>query len=169
MRRFLFVSWLLGVSWHLASLLVLPDRVALHFDANGTPNGWGEPQTHVVLMVVLQTFMVFLVVGIPWIVRKTPTELVNLPNRDYWLADERLDETVSLLREHCDLLGIILQGFFLALGVCVTAANLADPVRLNNLVFLPILAVFLISILGWIVRLYVSFRVGDDVSGTRSK
>lgn len=96
--------------------------------------------------------------------RKTPRDYINIPHRDYWLADERLDETVSRLQSHCDLLGILLQGFFIALGVCVAAANLSEPVRLNNHMFLPILAIFLVSLLGWIARLYLAFRI-EDVAG----
>jgi len=108
--------------------------------------------------------MLLLAVGIPWIVRKTPRQLVNLPNRDYWLADERLDETVDRLRRYCDELGILLQTFFIALSICVTSANLSDPVRLNNHVFLAVLAVFLVSIFGWVVRLCLAFRVEDASS-----
>lgn len=159
MRQFLVACWLLSISCHVASLFLLPDRVALHFGMDGTPNGWGHPATHVAFNVTLQTLMLLLAISIPWLVRKTPRQLVNLPNRDYWLADERLDETISRLRDYCDELGILLQTFFIALGVSVAAANLSDPVRLDNRIFLPILAAFVISILVWIVRLFFAFRL----------
>lgn len=47
-----------------------------------------------------------------WIVRKTPRELVNIPNRDYWLADETRGETVTKIGEHCLVLSLMLQVFF---------------------------------------------------------
>ena len=163
MRRFLLAAWLCGISFHIASLFLLPDRVAMHFGMDGTPNGWGRPMTHVAILVGLQTFLLLLVVVMPGIVRRTPRKFVNIPNRDYWLADERLDETVSRLQQHFDLLGIILQGFIIAIGVCVTSANLSEPIRLSNHAFLPTLAIFLLSISAWIVRLSLAFRI-DDVA-----
>lgn len=166
MRQILFVCWLLGVVVQIASLQFLPDRVAMHFGMDGTPDGWGRASTHASLMIGVQTLLLFLVLAIPWVVKKTPPRFVNIPNRDYWLSSDRIDETVSRIREHCDLLGVILQAFFIALGVCVASANLTDPVVLRPEYFVPILVVFLLSMSGWACRLCLAFRVNQAVSET---
>ena len=83
MRQLVYGCWLIGIVGHIASLSVLPERVAMHFGFNGTPNGWGSLQVHVALMIILQTCILLLMASLPWIVRKTPRERVNIPNRDY--------------------------------------------------------------------------------------
>jgi len=42
-------------------------------------------------------FIAVLFPGIGIIVRKIPANLMNLPNKDYWLSPERKQETVAVL------------------------------------------------------------------------
>lgn len=159
MRQLVYGCWLLGSAGHLASVFVLPDRVAMHFDLNGTPNGWGSVERHVALMIGLQTFMLLLIDVLPWIVRKVPSEMINIPNREYWLASERREETVVRIGEHCQTLGLTLQVFLVSLGICVGVANLSKPVCLPQQEFLTLMTVFLVAVLGWVVLLIRAFRL----------
>ncbi len=164
MRLLVYGCWLIGVAGHVASLSFLPERVAMHFGMNGAPNGWGSLQTHVALMIGLQTFMLLMMAGLPWIVRKTPREMVNIPNRDYWLADERREETVAKIGEHCLVLSLMTQVFFLALGMCIGFANLSDPVWLPQEIFLTVLGAFLVAVTTWCVQLCRAFRIDEDAT-----
>jgi len=166
MRQLVYGCWLIGIAGHIASLSILPDRVAMHFGFNGAPNGWGSLQVHIALMIGLQTSMLLLMASLPWIVRKTPREMVNIPNRDYWLADERREETVARIGEHCLVLSLMLQVFFVALGLCVGVANLSDPVWLPQEIFLTVIAAFLFGVTTWCVQLCRAFRVDED-AGSR--
>ncbi len=75
----------------------LPDTVASHFGARGEPDNWSGKGTflglHLVVMVV--TAVTFL--GIAWGVPHMPDDMVNLPNKAYWLAPERRQETFGFL------------------------------------------------------------------------
>jgi hypothetical protein len=102
----------------------LPERVATHFNAAGTPNGWmtrdGETAWHVGVVL----FMAALFEGIAWAGARLPRELINLPHRDYWLAPERRAATDAWLGGMLRLLGGVLMLFFLGLFHLVYRANL---------------------------------------------
>jgi hypothetical protein len=42
-------------------------------------------------------FIAVLFPGIGLILRKIPTSMINLPNKDYWLSPERKQETIAVL------------------------------------------------------------------------
>lgn len=159
MRQLVYGCWLIGIVRHVASLSVLPERVAMHFGFNGAPNGCGSLRIHVALMIILQTCMLLLMASLPWIIRKAPREMINIPNRYYWLADERCEETVARIGGHCLVLSLMLQVLFVALGLCVGIATLSDPVWLPQGIFLAVIAAFLFGVTMWSVQLCRAFRI----------
>ena len=69
----------------------LPDTIATHFAGNGEPNGWSSKSTFFLLMIGI---MVFIGISLgPSVLWLWQPGLVNLPNRDYWLAPERNEQT----------------------------------------------------------------------------
>ena len=135
----------------------LPERVASHFGGNGTPNGW---QTKPVFLafhvgaIVLATIISF---GVPRMIGALPVQLVNLPNREYWLAPERRAETLDFFAAYFAWFGCVIVIVILVAENLAIRANL-DPARgfdtatmwwtLGGLfVFLPI----------WIFRLFSRF------------
>ena len=159
MRQLVYGCWLIGIVRHVASLSVLPERVAMHFGFNGSPNGSGSLRIHVALMIILQTCMLLLMASLPWIIRKTPREMINIPNRYYWLADERCEETVARIGGHCLVLSLMLQVFFVAHGLCVGVANLSDPVWQPRCICLAVIAAFLFGVTMWSAQLCRAFRI----------
>jgi uncharacterized membrane protein len=76
---------------------LLPDRVASHFGASGKPDAWSGKGSIVKIYVIVVAFIAVLFPGIGFILRKTPTSMINLPNKDYWLSPERKQETIDVL------------------------------------------------------------------------
>jgi uncharacterized membrane protein len=71
----------------------LPDRIATHFDFAGHPNGWSSRSTLALGLVFLTaTFAATFLASSR--MRDIPPALINLPNRDYWLASDRFEETM---------------------------------------------------------------------------
>jgi uncharacterized membrane protein len=104
---------------------LLPDRVASHFGASGQPDAWSGKASFVKLYLIMVAFIAVLFPGIGLILRKIPAYLINLPNKDYWLAPERSEETIAVLSRQLLwfgsatlllLLDIIHQSFRVHLG-----------------------------------------------------
>jgi len=83
---------------HLAaSSSHLPERVATHFDARGRPDGWMSRTEHLRFMAWFGLAFPLFVPVIVYVIRFLPDRLLNLPNRDYWLAPGRRTETMAYL------------------------------------------------------------------------
>jgi len=93
----LAVCYALFFTYVLNSQGELPARVASHFDIQGRPNGWMSRDVCIYFTLGLGIFMPAFIVGMMALTRWIPVNLVNLPNREYWLAPERRKETSALL------------------------------------------------------------------------
>ena len=76
---------------------LLPDRVASHFGASGQPDAWSDKETFMKIYLAVVAVLAILFPGIGFVLRKTPSSLINLPNKDYWLSSERSQETINVL------------------------------------------------------------------------
>jgi uncharacterized membrane protein len=140
----------------------LPDVMASHFDAHGTPNGWQPKATFFILIGV-----VIVVCAIPAFIvpRRLPTmsaERINLPNKSYWLAPERRDETWRFFRVQmawwgCALLFVLLYALFQAIN-----ANLPSVGHFNSEGMWYVLAAFLLFSVTWTIHLIRHFSKMPD-------
>jgi uncharacterized membrane protein len=64
---------------------LLPKVVASHFDLHGIANGWQTKQGFFEVLAGTTVLSAFLVFGIPTMIAVMPG-LINLPNKNYWLA-----------------------------------------------------------------------------------
>ena len=76
---------------------LLPDHVASHFGASGRSDAWSSKDMFVKIYLFAVAFVAILFSGIGFVLRRTPSNLINLPNKDYWLSPERRDGTIGLL------------------------------------------------------------------------
>lgn len=109
---FLFLL-LLGVLQWVNVYPQLPSRVACHFAADGTPNGWQPKQDFFLIPGLAIALCIFVSFVLPRILALLPPSMINLPNKSYWLAEERLAETVKVMNVHlawfgCGFLFVIL-------------------------------------------------------------
>jgi uncharacterized membrane protein len=135
----------------------LPDVMASHFNAHGTPNGW-QPKPAFFILVGI----VILTSAIPAFVipRRLPSispDKINLPNKSYWLAPERREETwrffgVQVAWWGCALLFLLLYAMFEAIN-----ANLPSIGHFNSEGMWYALAGFLLFTIVWIVHLIRHF------------
>jgi uncharacterized membrane protein len=91
----------------------LPEVVASHFDAHGVANGWQTKSAFFGFLVGVSVLAAVVGFGIPRIITSLPPELINLPNKRYWLAPERRAETMDFLNGYfawfgCALFAVIL-------------------------------------------------------------
>ena len=136
----------------------LPERMATHFDAAGRANSWMSRQGFFVFSFGMLAFMSLVFFGAGGLIRLLPPRLVNLPNRDYWLAPERRDATIADMATRMARLGLVALLFIVAIDELVLRANVAGgdlpgaPIWIGLALVLALTAV-------WMVRLYRRFRL----------
>ena len=136
----------------------LPIVVASHFGPGGAPNGFMPHRSYVrftLAFVVLLPLLLNLVAGA---VERLPEKLVNIPNRQYWLAPERRAQAVGMLRGQMQLFAALLVAFLCYVHWLVVRANASFPPMLDSRRFMAGLAVFMFALVVWIVMLRRKFR-----------
>jgi len=135
----------------------LPDVVAWHFNARGVANGWQTKSAFFAVFVGVSVLAAVIGFGIPRIISAMPPQLINLPNKQYWLAPDRLAETQAFLNNYfawfgCAVFLVIILTFDYAIQSNLRPENRPDISRMWY-----ILAGFLAFVAIWIVRLLTRF------------
>jgi serine/threonine-protein kinase len=112
--RLVFALLAIGGAIYFSSLYAqLPEVMASHFNARGVPNGWQTKSAFFSVLAGVSVLAAVVGFGIPMLIAVLPPELINLPNKNYWLAPERRAETMNFLNAHfawfgCALFAVIL-------------------------------------------------------------
>lgn len=84
----------------------LPERVASHFGADGSPNGWAPKDFFVGLYAGAVVLMAVTLFAASRSVSGKPDNKINLPNKDYWLAPERRAATFAWMTAALEWFGV---------------------------------------------------------------
>ncbi|MCW5622531.1 MAG: hypothetical protein KIS79_15590 [Burkholderiales bacterium] len=153
---FLFLAAAAVFVWTTSASL--PPVVASHFAASGIADGFmSRPAYRLVLLL--------LVVGIPLLVAFGPLPLIgkrgmslNIPHRQYWLAPERREQTLGVLRRHGLWFGASVALFVAYVHWLVVLANRLQPPQLSMSALLWGMGVFFAALAAWLFVLYSRFR-----------
>ena len=148
---------LCAVAQSVLSFQQLPDRLASHFGASGAANGWmSKPAFFMVYaaMIALAAFAGFFP---PHSIRKKSPARINLPNKEYWLAPERREQTFAFFARYfawyaCVLLLVLV----LAMGLAIQA-NFTSPPRMPASSILTVVFGFVVFNLLWVVSMLRHF------------
>jgi serine/threonine-protein kinase len=135
----------------------LPLTVAAHFDAAGRANAYMSRGGYIRFVLCVAVGLPVIVVAILTAVYSRATNL-KLPNREYWLDPQRVDQTRAFLMAH----GVWFGSLLVILGCFVhwleLAANRLQPPHLSNSSFAAVLIAFLIATAAWLTALMFAFR-----------
>jgi hypothetical protein len=135
----------------------LSEPVAVHFGTGNQADGWMSRNGYLIfmlsVMIGMTAFITFVVGTLP---AKFP-QWTNVPNRDYWLAPKRRDESLRYLSAHGKRLGYLIVMMMLGMHYTILLANHTRPPSLPVPVFTSILIGFAVALIWWIVRLYRRF------------
>ena len=135
----------------------LPAVVGQHFGGDGRANGWASRDAFFILSWTVLLVISAIFIFTPRALRTVPVSLINLPNKDYWLAPERKEESLRFLEREMEWMGAMTVGFIALVLHLAVRANLNPEHRLENGAFVTLLFAFLMATSGWIVRLYRRF------------
>lgn len=135
----------------------LPPHVASHFDAFGQPNAFMSRSGYL-------RFVLCLALALPCIVVFTLTMIysraadLKLPNRDYWLAPQRLDRTRAFLIAHGVWFGCLLVALVCMVHWLELSANRQQPPHLSSQTLVAVMIAFLIATGAWVTALMIALR-----------
>jgi hypothetical protein len=136
----------------------LPDQVATHFDLHNQADGWLARSDYLILTLLSSTVVPALVsLAIALLPRKFP-QLVNIPNRDYWLSGERRAQSAQYLTSHGCRLGCMVIMMMTGLHYALLLANSSRPPALPYSFIFLLVGGFLLALIIWVVALYRRFR-----------
>lgn len=136
----------------------LPERVPSHFDWRGHPNGW---MSRASLTLFMGTVSLVLPIFVLAIAAWAPDRFKNLPNRAYWLAPERRDETRTWLLLSCFWFCSFFILFNTAVYYLIVQAALHHS-NLNALALWSCVSLFLGATLIWLLFLKARFKLPPD-------
>jgi uncharacterized membrane protein len=161
--KFLFLVLAACAVIHFSSYYSqLPGVVASHFDVRGAANGWQTKSVFLGFFVGAIALASVLAFGVPYIISRTPARLINLPNKDYWLAPERRTSTIAFLGRYfawfgCAALAVVSSSFNYAIR-----ENLHPVAHLDPPAIVYVLAGFLVFTALWLIRLLTYFTSRPD-------
>lgn len=136
---------------------VLPDVVPSHFDSQGNIDSEMGKTAFTALFVGMH--LMFLV-GFPLIgnaLRRVPDSMINVPNKEYWLAPERRSQTIEFNRQMLTFFGyltswLMMGCFHLTAIVATTDRTSIEPE------FIWILGIYLAIVFGFLGFIMFRFR-----------
>jgi uncharacterized membrane protein len=138
---------------------ITPIQMAAHFDVQGNPDRfvpkaeffWYQIQTMLIVVIVsLPLQILFLVL---------PVNLINMPNREYWLSLGQRGETVGRLSSFAAMMfGVILLAIQATFEIS-SYANLQTPILFNTQLMFMVMTVSFIMIGVMLLQLMLSFRL----------
>lgn len=142
----------------------LPDRVVDNFAFDGTPNGSSGKTAFFILYAALVAFIGLVFFGISLLLHRIPPSLINMPNKDYWLAPERKAESLAFLSNRMILAGDATVAFIAITFQEIILINLnvsEEEPRLGYL-FWMIMGGYFVYMTVWVVRVLIRFRKPVD-------
>ena len=139
----------------------LPAQVASHFGINGQADDWMSKGAFLTLYLGLQFGLATIFLGLTRLLRRLPVSMINIPNREYWLADQRRQETLRYNEGMMVLLAGMTSLFMICLFQMTFQTNLdrnADQ-NLNVPVFATLLAIYLLAVVSSVIVMYRRFAV----------
>ncbi len=116
------------ISFFLAQMVyyypVLPETMASHFGAFGQPDGWMSKRTFFLLEGLILIVIVLEFTLLPRLIGKMPMSLINMPNKEFWFAEERRSETLSIIKSYFEWFSISLLALFIAVNQMIFRANI---------------------------------------------
>lgn len=145
----------------------LPDMVASHFGAGGKSDGWMAKGSFVAFYLGTLAFIAGTFVLIQVLtgnLHRIPRSCINLPNKEYWLAPERIQESQARLSDCMETFslwfGSATMAFIIGTYEFTFRANLqAEQVLPRSFLWLlgAYLTLILSFLIGWVRRVHRLF------------
>jgi serine/threonine-protein kinase len=135
----------------------LPPEVASEFGFSGEPKRFMAKGTFLIFNLATLTLLPLFMLGLGWISTKLPKWMIDLPNKDYWLAPERIKETASGIFDFILWQAVGVVALLTSVLGCAILANLGHPAAMKIPPAAALLA-YLIFVAVSVFRYYRKFK-----------
>ncbi len=139
------------IAFALSSASNLPPTVATHFSRPGHPDRWMSASGYVRFMIAFGVGLPLFMVAVFYALRWIPPSLINLPRKDFWLAEERLQETRRYFFRRGLWLGCMMLLLMIGLHYTIVRANQITPPQLAPQHAFGLMIIFLVALAFWLV------------------
>jgi hypothetical protein len=87
---------------------------------------------------------------------------INLPRKDYWLKTENRPRAAAMISAFMGRFGTAVFLLLFAAQILAIQANLSDPVRFSEKIFIPVFVLFLLYLGYWAIAFFRTFRKTGD-------
>lgn len=131
---------------------LMPDTMASHFDGMGRANGFAPRAGFFALYagLIALFFLIFRI--LPRLLGRLPDGLINLPNKEFWLAPERRESTFAVIEKQMVLFGSATLILIIVTMQMVFQANRSGAAGIPGKVMWVLLALYLIFSLIWTIH-----------------
>jgi len=137
---------------------MLPEKLAVHFDAAGHPNGWMTRSQHTGTILSLGFGLVIFLTALFYSFRFFPSSCLNVPNPEFWRQPVNYQIACDYLFRESLLLAANFMIFFTGIHFLIIKANLQTTVSLPFAFQYLVIGVFLLLQILWIVDIFHYFR-----------
>ena len=132
--------------------------IAAHLSAVDAANAWHARMLFFATYVVIIVIGSALYLGLPALLNRMPAYLINIPNPEYWLAPERRAESLARFAQDFYWLGVATLALVLIEMQAALMVSLGTAPHLRGVVLYLPLAVFVVFMVVWLVRVNAMFR-----------
>jgi uncharacterized membrane protein len=157
MRRVLLLVLVVAAGFIWLTSGDLPPVVASHFGSGGAANGFMGKGTYTAFMLAMVVAVPALIGFSGQLVRVVPIQLVNLPNKQYWLAPQRRAATLESVSSIGVPFALALVVFLSFVHWLVVQANAVQPAKLSEGSLFVGLAVLGVAMVLWLVVFFRRF------------
>jgi len=141
-----------------ASSAKLPQIAASHFVTDGAAKGFMARSAYIPFMGIMTLGLPLLIGVLLGLGRYLPSSFINLPNRNYWLAPERIEATRQYIGSQARMFAALLAVFMCFVHWQVVQANLLQPPKLPERPFIFGLVLFMLATVAWTGAFIAHFR-----------
>ena len=153
----LYTTTAVGIGQIALAYPTMPAEVVSHFDAAGQANGWSTRAEFSTQMIALHLAMAAMFGFIGWMLPKLPDSLINIRNKEVWLAPARRAETLAWTADWMRWMGVLTQLLMCAIVRISLAASGDNPQPMPTWTPWVLLAAFLSLTAIWLVGFFRRF------------
>lgn len=138
----------------------LSETVASHFNFKNETDAWMSKKSFLIIQIAVILFSSVLIGGFVYLIPRLPKSLFNLPNKYYWLSNERKEESLMLFQRFMLWFGTLTLGFLTLIMHEVYAENIAGLYRIKFNLWIYLI-IYLAATTFMIVKMISHFNKTD--------